>query len=67
MGKISREILSHFQCAQCQKWWSIGDAPADKKNWYCPWCGTLQNFEVITQNKPSDESHKSGSQQQSEL
>lgn len=38
--KISIEILSHFQCSNCTKWWSIGDAPKDREGWYCPWCGT---------------------------
>jgi DNA-directed RNA polymerase subunit RPC12/RpoP len=36
----SVEILTHYQCGKCIKWWSIGDAPKDKKEWYCPWCGT---------------------------
>lgn len=40
----SVESLSHFQCESCDKWWSIGDAPLDKKSWYCPWCGH-QNYE----------------------
>ena len=34
----SVEVLVHFQCALCNKWWSIGDAP-DRDYWYCPWCG----------------------------
>lgn len=33
------EKLSHFLCDKCNKWFSIGDAPEDKKNWFCPWCG----------------------------
>lgn len=36
--KISNEILSHFRCGKCDKWWSIGDAPC-QENWFCPWCG----------------------------
>jgi len=41
-GKTTRSIekISHFNCALCKKWWSIGDAPLAKKNWFCPWCGT---------------------------
>lgn len=35
----SMEELWHFNCGACKKWWSIGDAPADKKEWWCPWCG----------------------------
>jgi len=37
--KRSIEKLSHFQCGACNKWWSVGDAPQDKKEWYCCWCG----------------------------
>jgi predicted RNA-binding Zn-ribbon protein involved in translation (DUF1610 family) len=40
--KISKEVLTHFQCGQCEKWWTIGDAPKSKKVWYCPWCGVKQ-------------------------
>ncbi|MBU6321143.1 hypothetical protein KGO04_01205 [Patescibacteria group bacterium] len=35
----SVEKLSHFRCAHCGKWWSVGDAPLAKKVWWCPWCG----------------------------
>jgi rRNA maturation endonuclease Nob1 len=66
MGKISREILYHFQCEQCQKWWSISDAPVDKKSWYCPWCGTLQTFEKIN-HPPVDKSCKVNLQKKSGL
>lgn len=38
----SVEKLSHFQCDVCKKWWTIGDAPADRTMWYCPWCGINQ-------------------------
>ncbi len=39
--KTSKEILTHFSCGHCKKWWSIGDAP--KRNaWFCPWCGKAQ-------------------------
>ena len=42
----SLEILSHFSCPQCKKWWSIGDAPTDKDEWFCPWCGEKNVFGV---------------------
>lgn len=49
--KRSTEILSHFQCKACDKWWSVGDAPADKKTWFCPWCGLGQmEDDVVPQN-----------------
>lgn len=47
-GKSSTELLVHFNCGACQKWWSVGDAPPDKKNWFCPWCGTEQKIQIIT-------------------
>jgi len=43
---MSVEILSHFQCKDCQGWWSIGDAVLeDKTDWFCPWCGIKNIFE----------------------
>ncbi len=42
-GTFSLEKLSHFRCASCSKWWSIGDAPA-RDEWFCPWCGLKQTF-----------------------
>ncbi len=38
----SVEQLHHFVCAACKKWWTIGDAPKNKKEWFCPWCGKSQ-------------------------
>jgi len=43
-NKRSVEMLHHFHCENCGKWWSIGDAPKDKHDWFCPWCGTKQDF-----------------------
>jgi DNA-directed RNA polymerase subunit RPC12/RpoP len=37
--KVSREVLMHFQCGKCKKWWTIGDAAENKTDWICPWCG----------------------------
>ncbi|MEZ4745750.1 MAG: hypothetical protein R3C41_06745 [Calditrichia bacterium] len=48
MGKLSNEILTHFQCGECRKWWSIGDAPSDRRCWFCPWCGASQSFDDIS-------------------
>ncbi|MCB0277468.1 MAG: hypothetical protein KDI06_21825 [Calditrichaeota bacterium] len=44
-GKKSEELLTHFNCEKCRKWWSIGDAPRDRESWYCPWCGHYQEVE----------------------
>mgnify|MGYP001599533068 CR=1 FL=1 len=40
--KSAIEQLHHFVCVSCKKWWTIGDAPASKKEWFCPWCGNAQ-------------------------
>jgi len=43
--KTSEEVLIHFRCGCCDHWWTIGDAPVkEKKEWFCPWCGTKQKF-----------------------
>lgn len=43
--KRNIELLSHFLCEFCQKWWSIGDAPIEKKEYFCPWCGEVNKIE----------------------
>lgn len=45
-GKHSIEHLVHFNCAACHKWWSVGDAPLQKRIWFCPWCGRRQRFDL---------------------
>jgi predicted RNA-binding Zn-ribbon protein involved in translation (DUF1610 family) len=40
--KVCVEKLSHFNCTHCDKWWTVGDAPAKNKKWFCPWCGKEQ-------------------------
>lgn len=47
LHKFSTEILVHFQCGECKKWWTIGDAPIEKTEWVCPWCGALRKIESI--------------------
>ncbi len=42
----SIERLNHFRCIDCNKWWSIGDAPIEKVEWYCPWCGKKGKYEA---------------------
>ena len=44
LSKKSIELLHHFNCAYCKKWWSVGDAPENKEEWYCPWCGKVNNY-----------------------
>ena len=42
LKKINKRViekLSHFNCSKCKKWWSVSEAPEEKTNWFCPWCG----------------------------
>lgn len=50
-GKYTVEQLVHYQCEICNKWWSIGDAPIKRKEWFCPWCSHKQTVEEITESK----------------
>jgi rRNA maturation endonuclease Nob1 len=50
-AKKSVESLTHFICAKCRKWWTIGDAPPEKDSWFCPWCGTENKYENKATNK----------------
>ena len=34
----SLEVLSHFSCPHCRKWFSISEAPIERSTWACPWC-----------------------------
>lgn len=43
LGK-SKEIIFHFLCEKCSKWWSVGDAPEEKNTWFCPWCGHANKY-----------------------
>jgi len=43
-SQFSVEHLVHFQCSLCKGWWSIGDAPADRNEWCCPWCCVVSVF-----------------------
>lgn len=38
-GNRSVEALHHYRCPRCHKWFSIADAPWERDEWYCPWCG----------------------------
>jgi cob(I)alamin adenosyltransferase len=45
-GTYAIEILTHFHCPHCTKWWSIGDPDSSKQHWYCPWCGEESHFDL---------------------
>lgn len=55
-GTSSLELLVHFNCGACGKWWSVGDAPPDKTLWYCPWCGQMQT--VVIGKGPTRPQHE---------
>jgi hypothetical protein len=40
---VSIERLYHFNCPDCQGWWTIGDLPKIEKM-FCPYCG--QDFGI---------------------
>ena len=50
-AEFFNEFIRHFTCGKCGMWFAIGDAPEDRDDWYCPWCGKSQNFKI-------DESHQ---------
>jgi len=50
-GTFFNEQIRHFSCGVCRKWWSIGDAPKGRNEWFCPWCGNKQMF-VMDKDSP---------------
>jgi rubrerythrin len=50
-AKRTIEKLNHFSCGTCGKWWTVGDAPLSKKEWHCPWCGRINDYEKNKQTK----------------
>ena len=40
MIEFSKEILTHFNCTICKKWWSVGDWQPEQ-NMCCPHCGII--------------------------
>ena len=65
--KYSKEIIYHFTCESCDRWWSIA-LESDLKNkevsWTCPWCSHVHDKEIdtnkLTTNKhqPNDIQHE---------
>jgi len=50
MINYCKEVLYHFSCGLCKKWFSIGDYDPDEKfgnKLHCPHCGELQDVEEI--------------------
>ncbi len=43
--KVSLELLYHYQCDACQKWWSVADiTPQPGETVWCPHC---RNQDVV--------------------
>jgi len=46
--KVSKEILYHFQCGKCNKWWSVSDYHLLSLNYdkkiTCPHCEHKENI-----------------------
>ncbi len=47
----SIETIRHFTCDHCSHWWSISDAPENRIDWYCPWCGVSKVHTEIEKKK----------------
>ena len=47
--KFSKEILYHFNCGKCEKWWTIADHHfLSKSNLIiCPHCGYKEKIKEI--------------------
>jgi rRNA maturation endonuclease Nob1 len=49
VGNVSAEILYHFNCISCERWWSIGDFKMDEKV-FCVHCGEEYTVLPIKKN-----------------
>lgn len=51
----SKEVLYHFNCGECKKWWTVGDWHTLRNGdmTYCPHCGTLQEVEELPPHEPA--------------
>ena len=49
--KYSKEIIYHFTCESCQRWWSIAlenELTNKEVSWTCPWCSHTHDKEIDT-------------------
>tara|TARA_R110002020_G_scaffold249529_4_gene463463 strand:- start:3568 stop:3735 length:168 start_codon:yes stop_codon:yes gene_type:complete len=51
--KFSKEILYHFNCGKCEKWWTIADHHFLSKDnlIICPHCGHKEEIKEIKNEK----------------
>ncbi len=46
--RVSVELLYHYCCDRCRRWWSCGDIqPYEGKLIYCPHCGQENTVEGV--------------------
>lgn len=47
------EVLHHFQCGDCNQWWTIGDyrPSREREQLCCPKCGTRARYEEVAKVK----------------
>ena len=49
--KYSKEIIYHFTCESCERWWSIAlenELTNKEVSWACPWCSHIHDKEIDT-------------------
>lgn len=55
MLKLSIELLYHYQCDRCHKWWSVADiTPTPNTIVYCPHCGSKHVVPSLAELHPAD-------------
>ena len=55
--KFSKEIIYHFTCEACSRWWSIAlesDLKQKEVSWTCPWCSHVHDKEIDTNKYKKD-------------
>ena len=58
--EYSKEIIYHFTCESCERWWSIAlesDLKQKEVSWTCPWCSHVHDKEIDT-NKLTTNKHQ---------
>jgi hypothetical protein len=38
VGEVHTETLFHFNCCECERWWTVGDFKMDQQV-FCVYCG----------------------------
>lgn len=60
--KVYKEILNHFACDECRRWWSIASVSFDVgQAVHCPWCGDQNTISEVSSSDNLKFSHASNS------